>query len=594
MKRFLIFGLALSLTLVFAVLQIGTANASTSDFKISDFQSDYYLDKDSDGRSTLKTIENITAIFPDFDQNHGIERLIPRSYDGHTVNLRIQSVKDQNGSDINYSTYFQNDNSVLRIGDADTYVHGLNKYVITYTQHDVTKYFSDTKDDEFYWDVNGTGWAQPFDKVTARLHVGPGIIGNLTGSRSCYYGSIGSTVKCEINKSDSVFTAEAVSLNPGGNVTIAVGFQPHTFSIYKQTPMDIFRIYAPFVSTIFSVIILVAICSLKLTKGKSAPSKNAIVAEYLPPKDADVALSAVISKNTSTWAAATYVDLAVRHKIRIIELEKKKWQNPDYNLEYISSQGLTETENAVMGALFGDTPQVGGQYKMAPKTPDIKLMKAMDKIYQNAQEQASNRGYYIINNKLTFTMVGLVVLGMVQAIILFALSGINIDVLIYIGLITVNLIVVFAGMTIAVLNKPLSPKGRELSDYLKGLKLYIKIGEQDRLKVLQSPSGAEKTPIDTNDKTMLVHLYERVLPYAVLFGQEEGWTKSLGEYYEQQNIQPDWYTGNTAFNAVVFSSALSSFSSSAADTSSYSSSSGGSGGGGFSGGGGGGGGGGGW
>ena len=145
--------------------------------------------------------------------------------------------------------------------------------------------------------------------------------------------------------------------------------------------------------------------------------------------------------------------------------------------------------------------------------------------------------------------------------------------------------------------KPLSTKGRELYDYLKGLELYIKIGEEQRLKVLQSPEGAEKTPVDVNDKTKLVHLYERVLPYAVLFGQEKGWTKALGEYYEQQNTQPDWYVGHAGFNAVIFSSMMSDFSSGAA-RSSYSapssSSSGGSSGGGFSGGGGGGGGGGGW
>ena len=51
------------------------------------------------------------------------------------------------------------------------YVHGKQSYVIDYTQTDVTKYFKDSNDDEFYWDVNGTGWSQPFAEVSATVTV---------------------------------------------------------------------------------------------------------------------------------------------------------------------------------------------------------------------------------------------------------------------------------------------------------------------------------------------------------------------------------------------------------------------------------------
>ena len=115
--------------------------------------------------------------------------------------------------------------------------------------------------------------------------------------------------------------------------------------------------------------------------------------------------------------------------------------------------------------------------------------------------------------------------------------------------------------------------------------------------MLQSPEGAEKldVTVSSEDPKQLVKLYERVLPYAVLFGLEKQWSQQLGAYYEQGSVQPDWYYGNTAFNAAVFSSALNSFSvTSSSYSSASSSSSGGSNGGGFSGGGGGGGGGGGW
>lgn len=145
----------------------------------------------------------------------------------------------------------------------------------------------------------------------------------------------------------------------------------------------------------------------------------------------------------------------------------------------------------------------------------------------------------------------------------------------------------------------LTDKGLALKRYLEGLKMYIGVAETERLKMLQSPEGAEKVrSIVDGDPTagpkLLVKLYERVLPYAVLFGQEKQWNAQLGRYYETANGSPDWYAGQTAFNAAAFSSAMSSFSQASSHASSISSSSGGSGGGGFSGGGGGGGGGGGW
>jgi uncharacterized membrane protein len=145
--------------------------------------------------------------------------------------------------------------------------------------------------------------------------------------------------------------------------------------------------------------------------------------------------------------------------------------------------------------------------------------------------------------------------------------------------------------------RPLTDKGLELRRYLAGLKQYIELAEKDRLKVLQSPEGAAKTgvTISGDGDKKLIKLYERTLPYAVLFGQEKEWNKQLAVRYESTGSSPDWYVGHSAFNAAVFTSSMNDFSSSMNSYgASSSSSSGGSSGGGSSGGGGGGGGGGGW
>ncbi len=157
MKRF--YGVVLAaLLVVTGVLLPGTASAqgSVDSFRITTYDIQYELSRDSEGHSVLKTKETITADFPLSDQNHGIERAIPTSYDGHSTHVSIDSVTDLEGQAWNYTTRSEGDAMIVRIGDAATYAHGLTTYVIEYTQRDVTRFFQNTNRDEWYWDTNGT------------------------------------------------------------------------------------------------------------------------------------------------------------------------------------------------------------------------------------------------------------------------------------------------------------------------------------------------------------------------------------------------------------------------------------------------------
>ncbi|MBQ1528364.1 DUF2207 domain-containing protein, partial [Candidatus Saccharibacteria bacterium] len=134
-------------------------------------------------------------------------------------------------------------------------------------------------------------------------------------------------------------------------------------------------------------------------------------------------------------------------------------------------------------------------------------------------------------------------------------------------------------------------EGIKTSKYLDGLKEYMTLAEEDRIKFLQSVKGADTT------HNGIVKLYEKLLPYAVIFGIEDSWMDELNKYYQMDDIDnPYWLHGATYFPISDFHS-FTSYTSSSIYSSTASSDSGGSsggGGGGFSGGGGGGGGGGGW
>ena len=162
---------------------------------------------------------------------------------------------------------------------------------------------------------------------------------------------------------------------------------------------------------------------------------------------------------------------------------------------------------------------------------------------------------------------------------------------------TITMSIVFYSM---VSRSRLTDEGVALTRYMYGLRSYMQLAEAERIRFLQSPEQAERVGnIDTDNPATIVKLYERLLPYAALFGMEKGWMQQLAKWYETTGESPTWSSG-IVYNA-AFISSMNQFmttdmaSGISGSVSTYSSSSsGGSSGGGFSGGGAGGGGGGGW
>ena len=54
-------------------------NASTSadDFTFKSFTGDYYITRDQNNLAKMHVVETLVAKFPNYDQNHGIRRVIP-------------------------------------------------------------------------------------------------------------------------------------------------------------------------------------------------------------------------------------------------------------------------------------------------------------------------------------------------------------------------------------------------------------------------------------------------------------------------------------------------------------------------------------
>lgn len=592
--------------LVFLLLMVGLigapakANASVQDFTIPSFTADYYLTRDPQKVSSLDVKEEIVAEFPDFDQNHGILRSIPKTYQDHTVSLVVKSVTNDTGQSLPYSTYTENDNEVLRIGNANTYVHGLNTYVISYSMHNVISFPDDRPNtNEFYWDVNGDQWAQTMDKVIGRLHIPKDLATDLTGQKVCYSGYYGSqdTSSCSITTDEAndstVITTSASQLTERQNLSVVVGFKDNSFimgpEIAAEQRRQILLAIALVGGTLVLPIITFVVCYRKWrAKGRDPKGRGVIIPEYVAPKGLNVMSSSFILNQSLQPKAvsAGIIELAIQGYLLINVTEKKKLigKSSEYELEIVKDPaGLAQEQQLILNALFDDGTVVGSKVSIASQKN--KLYSTVSKISKHLATTLTTLGYFSSDPtkaKKRFTTAAVIMFAFGWAFIAAIPLGVGL------------LLSAFIVFVFSIIMPARTPKGVETYEYIKGLKEYIKMAEADRLKYLQSPQGAERKKIDAKDQKQMLHLFEDLLPYAILFGLEKDWAKQFEGLYDQP---PGWYNGNmSTFNAIYLASSLNGFSSanSAAFTSPSSSSSSGFGGGGFSGGGGGGGGGGGW
>jgi len=617
---------------------VAAVPADVDDFTFASFDAVFELSRDANKRSVLVTTETLVAVFPEFDQNRGIRRAIPVDYDGHPTDIRVESVTDENGTPRPYEVAEDEDGVFLLITiAADHYVHGEQTYVIRYRQQNVTLQPDDAPIDEFYWDVNGTGWAQPFGRVRAEVRMSPDVAGGLNGDLACYRGWQGSGTPCEslsLTETDppSVI-AEAAALGPYENLTVAIGFEQGTFEprddSFGASPAAI----AGAVAAGLAVLALAAAIVLRATRWRNHPGRGTIIAQYEPP-DVSAMVAADLAGHADKGVTATILERAVEGELRVVETGRKK-----YAVEFVGGTPGDAHARSIVSALFRGAPVPGASRQL--KSSDTALGRRLLSIRQSVAKGVVTSG---LRRKPDPGLRALLAIGAVGAAVLSVVLGIfALDdrrggpwpAIIFIAAILAAVAtVVLVGNV-----RPLTERGRAFRDHLEGLRLYIRLAEADRLRVLQSPSGALRvdrpsgaalaaaaaaragtgtgtgtgvgvaagdgatdaatatttaTSAARLDPAVVLKLNERLLPYAVLFGLEKEWSRVLAELYEARGEEPTWYSGRHGFDAGSFGVAVASFSTASSTSwsgSSSSSSSSGSSGGGSSGGGGGGGGG---
>ncbi len=539
----------------------------------------------SDGQ--VDVMETINYDFGN-EYKHGIYRTIPLGFKaqgqpGHTE-IKVISVTDELGRPYNYDITSQDPINV-KIGDADEAITGEHIYKISYTLDKSIGYYDNF--DEWYWNLTGNAWEIPIKNVTATIIL-PATINQADFKLKDYCGSKNNIKSCgafslKDNQTVSYTLNQDKVLNSTEGVTIAVGFPKGL--IPAPTKLDLF--WANFMRFWFIPLpFLLALWWFRkrfsyMWEHYKYFKRNTIIAEYDASDFNPLEVALLVNKYVEEKdLSAIIVHLAILGYIKIEEKDGefcfKKIKEPPTDLTQSeklifeavediceSNFGLKESKKFLKSLDQAGSRLIARDYILAGKLK-----------FKNTIRDTSGIGiflplFFAINPGAFIWFFGGIWAG-------FAFSGACI--LIAIGnIFTKNI------------SKYPTLKGIEAERKLLGLKLYLKVAEKNRINFANAPA---KTP----------ELFEKLLPYAMVFGLEKKWAKEFENIY---TINPAWYAGGamTAFSTMAFVSSLNSIQSSTtsaiassvpSSSSSWSSSSGGSSGGGSSGGGGGGGGGGSW
>lgn len=576
MKRIITLAAALVLP---ALVLIPSASASgtpalrsdTSDFVFESFDADYTLSRDSAGLAEMRVVETLVALFPDFDQNRGIYRTIPRYYQGAPLDLGDFSVTDENGDPVYFtqadvdtsydgSNAYENRAVELTLG-TDDFVHGRTTYVISYTAHNVVGHFADSGGDELYWDVNGDEWQQSFGRVSATVHVDESLTSALTGDVSCYSGYYGSAEECELSSSSpGEFHAAVSDLGSYSNLTFAIGFDGGTF-VQPDLPQDSWVITrAPLWLLYGALGLLFLSFVVRFAVWRDARGRGIIVPQYTTPDDRDLLEAGDLVEREGTAMAAQFVDLAVRGLVQVVDLYpggKDFGISDRFALDFVTMRGATPAEQTILNILFDDVGEPGERVQLT--TLDASTGAALYGQRAKARRDTTKDGRRAqpagsIDRWLR-RLGWLIGAGYIAVFVWTFFVEVDFSPAVWPLVVSIVVLLIASGLLV----KPylLTETGAESRDYLLGMRDYLTLAEEDRMRVLQSPQGAER--VVTTDKRAIVKLHEKLLPYAVLWGVEKQWSRQLEVDYSELGEDPSWL--NNSLSDVNLSNLMSSFTS---------------------------------
>lgn len=491
------------------------------------------------------------TIIVEFDsERHGIFLEIPERYKTDYwympyIKLPVTDiyVEDGDGNPLTYESYKEGDYRIIKIGDADIFVNGIQTYVVTYKISDVVSFFKGH--DEIFTNLIGHDWPVEIIHGIASLQVDGELLAELGGDVSdletvCYTGVRGAQLTyCEIEAFTNGYIVTATNeINPYTGLTFGVKFpkgvfpEPTFYEKYKYVMLLNIGLLLPPVSLFFSY-------RFWAKHGKDAKGRGTIVPYFERPELSPAEVGTLIDNSADNLEiSATVIDLAIRGYIKLEEIPKKKFAPQNYRIHLLKEdfKGLEVHERLFLEKIQS---KVSAKKEKSVTLNQLKsgMYTVMEKIKKDLYQGLVSEGIYTTHpHEYRDSMAAFG--GLMFGSAFFVFGG-----LIDIGAIGSVFGIALSGVILFIFSRYMSQrttKGTQELEYILGLKEYINTAEADRIEMMQDPdSPYAKSPDNT------IELFEKLLPYAIVLGVEKNWGERFKDLYTEP---PEWYSGQYPHN----------------------------------------------
>ncbi|HSE83299.1 MAG TPA: DUF2207 domain-containing protein [Thermodesulfobacteriota bacterium] len=486
--------------------------------EIRDFRVEIFISRDG----SINVEENINYDFG-YELRHGIYREIPYKYQvdqfrNYNLRMDVNKVTDFNGNPYNYEVTRGGGMVNIKIGDADKEITGVHGYRIQYGVQKAIDFFKDH--DELYWNVTGNGWKIPIKEASAKVYFDGEIPKGVKAD--CYTGALGSREKdCSFNITSNGVEFDVLrSFSPGEGLTIVVGLPK---GILKE-PSSLQNALWFIADNWFFAVPLLTLFILSYvwhTQCRDPEGGGVVAVKYEPPKDLTPAEAGTLMDERADILdiTSTIIDLAVRGYIKIEEVESTKYiffSDRDYKLIRLKESGGNELKNHERKVFSGVFTGKAGDDANQVMVSDLrnKFYTHLPGIRKALYSELVSSGYFLTDPEKIRSIFKWVGIGIMAAsIYLIPHWGIKLS-------------IVVSGLLILIFSRFMPRKtqrGSLAKEEVMGFREFIERAERDRIERLAK-----------DDPT----LFDRVLPYALVFGLGDRWAEAFRDMYSQP---PSWY-----------------------------------------------------
>jgi len=520
------------------------AHAEESDDRITEYK--VVATFDSTGTAAVQL--NLSVDFGD-TEGHGPYLVFPlrQAIEGdldhwRMVDVKVGQVTSPSGADPTLATEESDGNLVIRVGSEGRTFTGVQTYQVNYTVSGlIAANQSQSGLDEVNWNAVGSDWKVPIDHVEVTL-VGPTDVTRT----ACFSGSLYDTT-CPSAHTATAATFSAEGLEPGNGMQVVAGFPAGTFTdvepryTKRYTVQNMFPAnpYTVSVTALLSVLGLGLLIKrtrrrdevfVGLTPGVvPAPGQQATVGAadgdapvavaFTPPKEVRPGEAGTLLDNVADDrdVTATIVDLAVRNQIQITQTAPKEWT---FVRRFNAEDQLADYEEELLDRLFAGSNRVTTE-----DLRDESYAGMLTEVRGNLYRRVVDLQWYQANpSHVRAAAIG----GGIALIVVGAGLGFLAG---FLGWGLIGLAGVIVGAGVLVRNNHFGRRtatGSAVLAQTKGFELYLTTAEADQIKFEEG-----------------IDVFSRYLPYAIVFGVAERWTKIFQELADQgrYTFNPYWYAG---------------------------------------------------